>query len=297
MPTATVRVGIGLSPDILRLPRPRLRELVERINASPIDHVAVTDHVSFRGGRGQDGLAALHYLAGLGVACELHTGVLLLPLRHPTLVARQLLDLAEVHPAGVVAGVGLGGDDPAEYTMLGMRSTERGARMDDAVSLLVELLGPRSAVDRAGHYPASGPGLERGTDRRVPVLVGGRAPVSHERAATADGWLATFCSPSRFADGAERVIGRSPAATLGYQAWVGIGDDGRAAADAQLERFYGLDPGPFGRYVPVGPADELAAHLDPYVDAGARLFNLFPAGDPETAVDEIAAVADALRGR
>jgi len=293
----TVRVGIGLSPDILRLRRARLRELVDRINASPIDHVVVTDHVSFRGGRGQDGLAALHYLAGLGVTCELHTGVLLLPLRHPTLAARQLLDLADVHEAGVVAGVGLGGDDPAEYAMLGMRSTERGARMDDAVSLLVELLGPQDAVARDGHYTASGPGLERGTGKRVPVLVGGRAPVSHDRAAAADGWLATFCSPSRFAAGAERVIDRSPTATLGYQAWVGIGDDGGAAADAQLERFYGLDPGPFSRYVPVGAADALAAHLGPYVDAGARLFNLFPAGDPETAVDEIAAVADALRGR
>ena len=63
----TVRVGIGLSPDLIRLDRPRLAELVDHINSSDIDHVVVTDHVAFRGGRGQDGLAALHYLAGLGV--------------------------------------------------------------------------------------------------------------------------------------------------------------------------------------------------------------------------------------
>lgn len=291
MDSSAVRVGIGLSPDLIRLDRGRLVELIARINASAIDHVIVTDHVSFRGGRGQDALTALHYLAGLGVERELHTGVLILPLRHPTTVARQLLDLADVHEPGVVAGVGLGGDDPAEYAMVGMSARERGHRMDDALSVLIDLLGDQRPIDRAGHYEIDGPGLERGAGPRVRVLVGGRVDVAHERAARADGWLATFSSPARFAAGAERVLDRSPTATIGYQAWVGIGADGRARAGAQQKRFYGLDPEPFERYTPVGGATELTEHLRPYAEAGAGLLHLFPAGEPELAVDEIAAVA------
>ncbi len=295
--TASVRVGIGLSPDLLRLDRARLAELIGRINESSIDHVIVTDHVSFRGGRGQDGLAALHYLAGLGVERELHTGVLILPLRHPTLVARQLLDVADVHPHGVVAGVGLGGDDPAEYSMVGMTARSRGARMDEAVDLLVRLLAEAAPIDEGAHYPTNGPGLRRGDGRPVGVLVGGRVDAAHDRAARADGWLATFCSPSRFAVGVDRVRAAAPDAVLGYQAWVGVGDDGRDRADAQLRRFYGLEPEPFHRYTPVGDGAALAAHLDPYCDAGATVLNLFPAGDPEVGVAEIAAVAEVLHAR
>ena len=290
-----VRVGIGLSPDLLRLERARLVDLLARINESTITHVIVTDHISFRGGRGQDALTALHYLAGLGVERELHTGVLILPLRHPTTVARQLLDLADIHAHGVVAGVGLGGDDPAEYSMVGMSARERGERMDDALDVLVKLLRSHRPIERTGRYPTRGPGLERGDGHPVRVMVGGRVDAAHDRATRADGWLATFCSPSRFAAGVERVVDRSASATLGYQAWVGVGPDGRARVGEQQQRFYGLDPAPFERYTPVGGAGDLVEHLRPYADAGADLLHLFPAGDPEQAVDEISAVAAALQ--
>ncbi len=291
-----IRVGIGLSPDLIRLDRPRMLDLVARINASAIDHVVVTDHVAFRGGRGQDGLAAMHYLAGLGIERELHTGVLILPLRHPTLVARQLIDLADIHEHGVVAAVGLGGDDPEEFTMVGMQASVRGKRMTESVERLVQLLAEQDEIEHdGGFYPVAGPGLSRGSGGRVKVLVGGRADAAFQRAAVADGWLATFCSPNRFAEGAAQLRTLRPAATLGYQAWVGFGPTGRAAADAQIRRFYDLDPKPFHRYIPVGGVDEVTEHLTPYVQVGARLLNLFPAGDhTEIAVEGLSAVAEHL---
>lgn len=292
--TKRVRVGIGFAPEVVRLDRARLLELVEQINASNIDHVGVADHVSFRGGRGNDALAAMHYLAGLGVEREIHAGVLILPLRHPTLTARQLLDLADVHEPGVVAGVGLGGDDVEEFTMLGMETSERGRRMDDALSVLLELLDAHRPIDREGFYPTKGPGLERRDGRPVRVLVGGRVDRAHERAAQANGWLAAFSSPSRFAAGAARVQELNPNTISGYQAWYGVGNDGRTHADAQLRAFYGMEPAPFERYVPVGGVDELAEHFEPYIDAGASLLNISPAGDMGQAIEEISAFAAAM---
>ena len=80
---------------------------------------------------------------------------------------------------------------------------------------------------------------------------------------------------------------------LGYQAWVGFGSTGREAADAQIRRFYDLDPEPFHRYTPVGGVDDVAEHLTPYVQVGAELLNLFPAGDQtEIAVEGLSAVAE-----
>ena len=269
-------------------------DLVDRINSSAIDHVVVTDHVSFRGGRGQDALTALHYLAGLGIDRPLHTGVLLLPLRHPTVVARQLLDLADIHPAGVVCGVGLGGDDPDEYRMMGMDSADRGKRMDEALALLLKLLAPQARIEHEGHYPITGPGLERGSGSRVSVVVGGRAEASYQRAAQADGWLAAFCSASKFVAGAQRVQQLKPHSVAGYQAWIGVGEDGRAHADAQIRRFYGIDPTHFERFVPVGGVDKLVEHFTPYVNGGATVLNLFPAGEPYAAVAQISAAAQIL---
>ena len=292
--TKRVRVGIGFPPEVVRLERTRLLDLVDQINASHIDHVGVADHVSFRGGRGNDALSAMHYLAGLGIEREIHAGVLILPLRHPTLVARQLLDLADIHAPGVVAGVGLGGDDVEEFTMLGMETKERGRRMDDALSVLLELLAAHRPIDRDGFYPTKGPGLERRDGAPVSVLVGGRVDRAHERAAQADGWLAAFSSPSRFGAGAERVHELNPAVISGYQAWYGVGADGRAHADAQLRAFYGMEPAPFERYVPVGGSDELAEHFEPYIDAGASLLNISPAGDMAQAIDEISTFAAAM---
>lgn len=289
-----VRVGVSLSPDVLRLERAQLVDLVEQINESAIDHVGVTDHVSFRGGRGCDGLTAMHYLAGLGVDRELHTGVLILPLRHPTLVARQLLDLADVHGPGVVAGVGVGGDDPDEYEMVGMSASERGRRMDDALSVLLDLLADHQPIDRDGFYPTRGPGAERGAGASVKVLVGGRVDASHQRAARADGWLAAFCSPARFGAGVEQIHELAPLAIAGYQAWFGVGAAGREHASAQIERFYGMDPRPFERYVPVGSSDDLLEHFAPYVDAGSTLFTINPAGDPQHGIDEISAFAKVM---
>lgn len=294
---ARVSVGLGLAPDVLWLERPRLRDLVEQINASQIDHVTVTDHVAFRGGRGWDGITALTFLAGLGIEKPLHTGVLILPLRHPSIVARQLLDVADFHEPGVVVGVGVGGEDPDEYEMVGMSVTERGRRMDDGLAMLSALLAPQAPIAHSGFHGAVGPGLKRRDGKPVAILVGGRADAAHRRAAATAGWLGTFCSPSRFAAGREAVkaISTDPL-TFGYQAWVGIGPNGRDHADRVIHEFYGIDPAPFRRYTPVGSPEEIGNDLVPYVDAGCDLLNLFAASaDPESSVVAISDVAASLQ--
>lgn len=292
--TGTPQIGLGLPPDILRVGRQTLQALVAAINQSAITHVAVSDHVSFRGGGGWDALTAMAVLSGLGIDRPLHAGVFILPVRHPTILARQLLDLADVHEHEIVAGVGLGGDDPDEYAMVGLDSRERGRLMDDALPLLRRLLRDEGAIDVGGRYQARGAGLARGSGQPVRVLVGGRSPQAHQRAAESDGWLATFCSPDRFSECRSRMVEASgESLTVGYQAWVGVGD--RRAVDAAIARFYGLDPAPFARYTPAGSPNDIADDIRPYVDAGANLVHLFAAADhPLDAVTAVSAVANML---
>ena len=82
--------------------------------------------------------------------------------------------------------------------------------------------------------------------------------------------------------------------------WCGIGASAaaaRARLAAVMEAFYRVPFGKFERYCPCGTPEEIAASLQPYVEAGCRSFNLIPVADSEQAAIEGAdAVRTALRG-
>src|SRR5262249_33487693 len=73
-----------------------------RAHDAGIDHVCCGDHVSFFVGVGLDGLIQATTLAMLHPTLPVMTGVYLLPLRHPVLVARQLSDLDQLAPGRLV---------------------------------------------------------------------------------------------------------------------------------------------------------------------------------------------------
>src|SRR4029079_11018584 len=60
----------------------------------------------------------------------------LLPLRHPVPVARQLATLAQLAPARLTLGVGIGGEDPHELEVCGIDPRTRGRRMDESLRIL-----------------------------------------------------------------------------------------------------------------------------------------------------------------
>jgi hypothetical protein len=80
--------------------------------------------------------------------------------------------------------------------------------------------------------------------------------------------------------------------------WVGVGsspDEGRRHVAAAMERFYKIPFERFEKYTPTGDAEQIAAFLRPYVDAGASTLNLTPCGaNPEVEYETIAAVRTVL---
>ena len=58
-----------------------------------------------------------------------------------------------------------------------------------------------------------------------------------------------------------------------------------------METFYAAPFGAFERYSPYGRAEDVAAFLASYAEAGCRAFNLIPcAGDAETALAGVSEV-------
>jgi alkanesulfonate monooxygenase SsuD/methylene tetrahydromethanopterin reductase-like flavin-dependent oxidoreductase (luciferase family) len=128
-----IRVGIVLPEHDLSACGGRLSELAERSVAAGIDHLTVGDHVSFADGHGADGLIQAAALLSSHPTLSVQTGVYLLALRHPAVVARQLATIAQLAPGRFTFGIGVGGDDPAELELCGIDPHERGARTTEAL--------------------------------------------------------------------------------------------------------------------------------------------------------------------
>ncbi|HZB67784.1 MAG TPA: LLM class flavin-dependent oxidoreductase, partial [Ornithinibacter sp.] len=104
------RIGLFTPQRLLEQGAEAARAFLVQAEEAGIDHVCCGDHVSFLTGLGFDGLVQATALAMLHPTLPVHTGVYLLPLRHPLLVARQLADIGRIAPGRLVFGVGVGGE-------------------------------------------------------------------------------------------------------------------------------------------------------------------------------------------
>ena len=121
-----IRVGIVLREQDLTSWSGRLPDLAERAVEAGLDHLTVGDHVSFADGHGADGLIQAAALLSAHPSISIQTGVYLLALRHPAIVARQLATIAQLAPGRLTFGIGVGGDDPRELELCGIDPRLRG---------------------------------------------------------------------------------------------------------------------------------------------------------------------------
>src|SRR5437868_13673865 len=169
-----------------------LARAIERIG---YDHIDIFDHVVMgvpiegreRGPYNPqmpilEALMVLSYMAAVTSRVTLGTEVLVLPQRHPTLVAKQVSTLDTLSGGRVRLGVGVGWQE-SEYEALGEDFHTRGTRMDEAIRLLraywsdaqVDFDGPRYPVTAIAMEPKPPQG------RRLPIWIGGMSEPAWRR--------------------------------------------------------------------------------------------------------------------
>ncbi len=303
-----LRFGLSTPWDSWDIPPEQQRARLSAAADGGLDHVFCADHVSFHGGHGTDGVVAMATMAALEPRLSVYVGVFLLALRHPVVAARQIATLAQAAPGRVTVGVGVGGEDRHEFEVCGIDPSTRGARTDIALDMVRRLLDGETVDGDGRFYDCVEAMIRPQPEPSVPFVVGGRSNAALHRAGRlGDGWLATWCSPRRFAEGiaiaeAEAAeAGRGDVAWQhGMQLWLGVGDnadEGRGFVSEAMERFYRIPFEPFARYTPCGTPAEIADFLRPYRDAGATTFNLTPVGgdrqsELEAAIEIRALLAD-----
>ena len=305
MSSVTPAVGCLLPrfPGLAAGQRAGALRLMEHVG---LDHVGVGDHVSFLGGHGSDGLLAAASVLAASERLRVNTAVYLLPLRHPVVVARQLVDVAQLAPGRFTFGVGLGGEDRHEYASCGVDPSTRGRRMDETIATLRALLRGEE-VDHDGDFFA----LRKAKIVPVPVepiplIIGGRSDAALRRAGRlGDGWFGLWVS----ADGYRRSVAtmREAAAGAGradapfqnaLNVWCGSGattGEARSYVAPAMETFYGMPYERFERWSPAGRPRDIAEFVAPYVEAGCTLINLIMNGPSlEHEVEACAEVRAAL---
>ena len=110
--------------DLLERGDEPARAFLAQAGDAGIDHVCCGDHVSFAG-TGFDGLVQATALTLLHPTLPIYSGVYLLPLRHPVLVARQLSDICRLAPRRLIFGVGVGDEDRREVSICGVDPATR----------------------------------------------------------------------------------------------------------------------------------------------------------------------------
>ena len=300
------RVGIFPPLDLLEQDPGVALSFLSGVAVEGLDHVCCGDHVSFFGGSGFDGLVQAAALAMLAPMLPVYTGVYLLPLRHPVLVARQLADISRIAAGRLIFGVGVGGEDRHEAEVCGVDPASRGRRMDECLAIVRDLLAGQAVTFHGEFFDLNDALIVPVPAEPVPIIVGGRSDAAIRRAGRfGDGWLGIWNSPRRFAeavrlaaDEAAKAGRATPPHRHGMQVWCGFAETkeaARACLAPAMQGFYQLPFERFERYCPYGTPEDVAEFLAPYVAAGCREFNLIPqASDPDLVITGAAAVKKLL---
>jgi alkanesulfonate monooxygenase SsuD/methylene tetrahydromethanopterin reductase-like flavin-dependent oxidoreductase (luciferase family) len=137
--------GPGTDPGVLR----EWGRVVEGLGFDLLmvsDHVAITPDVAVRyPERFFEPFTTLSWLAGITTRVRLGTTVIVLPYRHPLLLARMARNLDELSGGRLVLGVGVGGYRE-EFEALGVPFTERGRLTDQYLTRVRQEWGERSTI-------------------------------------------------------------------------------------------------------------------------------------------------------
>ena len=140
-----------------------------------------------------DPLLSLAWAGAAAPALKLGTSVLVLPIRNPVLLAKQIASLDYLSGGRVILGVGAGWMEE-EFDVIGEPFATRGARAAEMVELMRRYWSGESVEFQGRHYAATVPARmhPRPVQARVPVVWGGHSDAALRRVARlGDGWHPT----------------------------------------------------------------------------------------------------------
>ncbi len=219
---------------------------------------------------------------------RLGTAVLLFVLRHPVLVAKAMATLDHLSGGRVTLGISLGGRD-TEFGPMGVSMKRRVSKFAEDLTVMRKLWTESNVTFHGRFYDMDNVNVDPKPVQKpsIPIIMGGAADVVYKRSAEeADGWVAGGgMNAEVYGQACQKIrdyalaAGKNPdALDTGKLMYAYVGED-RAQAKQRLESFCHAYYGPqydVENSCAFGPADECAAFIQKYIDAGAKTILLGP---------------------
>ncbi|MBI2878647.1 MAG: LLM class flavin-dependent oxidoreductase [Candidatus Rokubacteria bacterium] len=297
-----VRLRFGVA---LNLHRPEtLLPLAEQVEALGYESLWAGDHISYTRPI-LDPLTLLASYAARTRRVRLGTCVYLLPLRHPTPVAKAVASLDFLSGGRVVFGVGVGGEFPKEFEACGVPREERGRRTDEGIEVLRRLWRDSPASFEGKHFRFDGVTIEPKPAQPggPPILVGGRSDFALRRAGRlGDGWISYLVAPDRYRRSLDKIEGFAAEAGRrlerfepAHLTFIAMDDDPETARETAARHLTRRYDQPFDelveRYCVLGPPEACAERIAAFAEAGVETFVLNFVVDSQREAEQIEAFA------
>jgi probable F420-dependent oxidoreductase len=203
-----MRVGIHL-PHIGRKAGPEaIRRAAVQAEELALADVWTSEHIIIPKGAPYppsaifyDPVLTLTWAAAFTKKVGLGTSVLVLPMRHPLPLAKELATLQNLSEGRLILGAGVGWM-AAEFAALGAPFRERGRRMDEGIAMMRAVWKEDPVTFAARHIPAVIEDMRMLPQpvRPIPIWIGGSSEAALTRAIRlADGWHGSRLSPEEAA--------------------------------------------------------------------------------------------------
>ena len=145
-----------------------------------------------------DPVLTLTWAAAATSRVGLGTSVLVLPLRHPLPLAKELATLQNLSEGRLILGAGVGWLED-EFAALGVPFGERGRRMDEGIAMMRSVWSDDPVTFRARTIPAVIDDMRMLPKpvKPIPIWIGGTSEPALKRALALDGWHGSRASPEQ----------------------------------------------------------------------------------------------------
>lgn len=273
-----VQVGLHIDGDVWE------PEQIAKVEDHGFDILTTGEHILFFRPI-LDTITVLAYAAAVTKKIKLVPSTIILPLRHPTILAKELISIDLLSKGRLIASVGIGGDYPREFDACGIPMSERGIRADEGIEIIRKFWsgtrfsyhGKIFRLDDADMLPA--PHQPGGP----PLWVCGRSDPAMRRAARfGDGWQPYMYTAEQLRESIAKIRdfagaqGRELTSDFAFTSfmYVSMDPDVGKARDKAIEQLNYRFNMPFDKlvdkYCAYGPPQKIIEELARYAEAGTN---------------------------
>ncbi len=292
-----IRLGVGfLGWPVAQKDPQMLWDYIDLVEDSAADSIWLADRI-VAPTYSMESMTIMAAIAARTKRMKFGNSVLALPLRNPTVLAKEIATVDFISNGRMLPAVGLGTESPNEFEACGSDIKQRAGRTDEAIDLMRRLWTEDDVTFEGRYYTVHDTTVEpKPHQNPMPVWIGGRTEPAFRRVGRkGDGWLTASLTPDEIGIGIEKIhryaedAGRKvPNDHFGTIVSFRL-DDTKAKALANAEPYImgrlRPDTNPFD-YSAVGTPDDVAAMLQRYVEHGATKFVLRHVGPPEETLEQ-----------